>query len=173
MPKNIEIKVPIKNVKEILIRIKKLQAERIYSSQQTDVYFQNEKGRLKVRDSNGEKSVIYYNRIEDGRERWSKFHFIKINEPNEWVKFFDLFMERLITVKKHRTLFHYKKTRIHVDQIKSLGNFIELETNMNSSKKRAREEFDYLCKYLELNGGEQILNSYSDMILKNRRNKKK
>lgn len=173
MPKNIEIKVPIKNLKETLIRIKILQAERIYSSQQIDVYFQNEKGRLKVRDSTGEKSVIFYNRIEDGRERWSQFHFIKVDEPSEWVKFFDLFMERLITVKKRRTLFHYKNTRIHVDQIKNLGNFIELETKMNSSRKRAREEFDYLCKYLELDGGEQILNSYSDMILNKRRNKKK
>lgn len=173
MPKNIEIKVPINNLKKILIRIKNLPAERIYSSQQIDVYFQNEKGRLKVRDSNGEKSVIFYDRIEDGRERWSKFYFIKINEPNEWVKFFDLFMERLITVKKHRTLFHYKNTRIHVDQIKNLGNFIELETKMNSSRKTAREEFDYLCKHLELATGEQIINSYSDMILNNERNKKK
>lgn len=173
MLKNIEIKVPIKNLKVTLNRIKKLQAERIYSSQQTDVYFQNEKGRLKVRDSNGEKSVIYYDRIEDSRERWSKFHFIKVDEPNEWVKFFDLFLERLITVKKHRTLFQYKNTRIHVDQIKNLGNFIELETKMNSSKKTARKEFDFLCKYLELDKGEQILNSYSDMILNKRRNKKK
>ena len=173
MPKNLEIKVRIKNLKQTINRIEKLRAKRIYSSRQTDVYFQNEKGRLKVRDSNGEKSVIFYDRIEDGRERWSKFHFIKVGTPIEWVKFFDLFLERLITVKKHRTLFQYKNTRIHVDQIKNLGNFIELETKMNSSKKTARAEFDFLCKHLELDGGEQILNSYSDMILNKRRNKKK
>lgn len=173
MQKNIEIKVQIKNLKQTLLCIKRLPAEIIYSSRQTDVYFQNEKGRLKVRDSNGEKSVIFYDRIEDGRERWSKFHFIKVETPIEWVKFFDLFMERLITVKKHRTLFHYKNTRIHVDQIKNFGNFIELETKMNSSKKTARKEFDFLCKYLELDKGEQILKSYSDLILKKRQTKKK
>jgi predicted adenylyl cyclase CyaB len=172
MPKNLEVKISIKNLKQTLIRIGKLRAKKIYSSLQIDVYYQNEKGRLKVRDSEGERSVIFYNRIEDGRERWSNFHCVKVETPKEWIKFFDLFMERLVTVKKHRTLFHYKNTRIHVDRIKELGSFIELETKVNSSRKDARKEFEFLCKYLELNMKEQILKSYSDMIL-NRRLKTK
>ncbi|MBM4175197.1 MAG: class IV adenylate cyclase [Ignavibacteria bacterium] len=165
MPKNLEIKIKLANRVKFLNRITKLKAQKIYSSEQVDVYFQNEKGRLKVRDSNGEKSVIFYSRVEDGRERWSKFHFIKVESPKEWVSFFKLFMKPLVTVKKHRTLFHYKNTRIHLDKIKGLGNFIELETKVNSSLKKAREEVEFLCKDLGLSKNDQILNSYSDLLI--------
>ncbi len=165
MPKNLEIKIKLSNSAQVLNGINKLNAKKIYSSEQVDVYFENEKGRLKVRESIGEKSVIFYDRVEDGKERWSKFHFIKVESPKEWVSFFKLFMKPLVTVKKHRTLFHYKNTRIHVDKIRGLGNFIELETKVNSSVKKAREEFEFLCERLVLNKNEQILNSYSDLLI--------
>ncbi len=165
MPKNLEIKIKVNQLENYIEKIIKLKGKKIYSSLQIDVYYQVPKGRMKVRNSNGEKSVIFYNRVEDGKERWSDFYVVKVKEPKLWVNFFDKVFDRLIMVKKNRTLFHYKNTRIHFDRVSGLGNFIELETKVNSSKKEARKEFDFLCKELNLDKSNQIFNSYSDLLI--------
>lgn len=166
MPVNLEIKVPIKNLSKLIKIVESEGGRLIYSSKQIDVYYKLSSGRLKVRNSSkGEKSVIFYRRVEDGSERWSDFEVIQVQNPVEWIKFFDNFLERLVTVDKHRTLYHLKNTRIHFDKVKGLGNFVELETKVVNGKKSAKKEFFELIKLLDLNTNEQILKSYSDLIL--------
>lgn len=165
MPVNLEIKVPIKNLKKLTKIVENEGGKLIYSSRQIDVYYKVNNGRLKVRNSSGEKSVIYYERIEDGSERWSNFEVIKVDDPNVWIKFFDKFLQRLVVVDKQRTLYHLLNTRIHFDKVKGLGDFVELETKVTNGKKKARQEFSMILDLLDLNPENQILNSYSDLIL--------
>lgn len=165
MPTNLEIKVPVKSLSNLIKIVEREGGKKIYSSRQIDVYYKLENGRLKVRNSSGEKSVIFYRRIEDGSERWSDFEVIPVNNPNDWIKFFDNFLERLVVVDKHRTLYHLKNTRIHFDRIKGLGNFVELETKVINGKVKARKEFLWIMNLLKLNPDTQILKSYSDLIL--------
>lgn len=165
MPTNLEIKVPVKSLSNLIKIVEREGGKKIYSSRQIDVYYKLENGRLKVRNSSGEKSVIFYRRIEDGSERWSDFEVIPVTNPNDWIKFFDNFLERLVVVDKHRTLYHLKNTRIHFDRIKGLGNFVELETKVINGKVKARKEFLWIMSLLKLNPDNQILKSYSDLIL--------
>lgn len=169
MPLNLEIKVPVKNLKKFIAIVEKEGGEKIYSSRQVDVYYKLKYGRLKVRNSSGEKSIIFYRRIEHGSERWSDFEVMKVENPEEWINFFDKFLIRLVVVDKHRTLYHFKNTRIHFDKVKGLGNFIELETKVVNGMQKARKEFQQMLELLKLNPEEQILNSYSDLILKKRK----
>ncbi|NPV11502.1 MAG: class IV adenylate cyclase [Ignavibacteria bacterium] len=171
MPVNLEIKVPVKNLKSLIDIIEKEGAKKIYSARQVDVYYKLNNGRLKIRNSsgNGEKSIIFYKRIEDGSERWSDFEVIKVDNPETWIKFFDKFLERLVVVDKHRTLYHLFNTRIHFDKVRGLGNFIELETKVVRNKNQAKKEFQKLIELLKLNPEKQILNSYSDLILNKRK----
>lgn len=169
MPLNLEIKVPVKNLKKFIAIVEKEGGEKIYSSRQVDVYYKLKYGRLKVRNSSGEKSIIFYRRIEDGSERWSDFEVMKVENPEEWINFFDKFLMKLVVVDKHRTLYHWKNTRIHFDKVKGLGNFIELETKVVNGMQKARKEFQQMLELLKLNPEEQILNSYSDLILKKRK----
>ncbi len=166
MPTNLEIKVPVQNLKKLINIVESHNGKKIYSSRQVDVYYKIPDGRLKIRNSSGEKSIIYYKRNEDGKERWSNFEVIKVNNPEEWIKFFDKFLERLIVVDKHRTLYHLENTRIHFDKVKNLGNFVELETKVVTSKKDARKEFEKILNLLGLKTDNQILNSYSNLILR-------
>lgn len=172
MPTNLEIKVPVQNLKKLINIVESHKGMKIYSSRQIDVYYKIPAGRLKIRNSSGEKSIIYYKRNEDGRERWSNFEVIKVNNPEEWIKFFDKFLERLVVVDKHRTLYHLENTRIHFDRVKNLSNFVELETKVVTTRKAARKEFEKILKLLNLNPENQILNSYSDLILEVNKNKK-
>jgi len=165
MPVNLEIKVPVEDFSKLIKIVKKRGGKKIYSSRQVDVYYKLKDGRLKVRNSSGEKSVIFYKRVEDGSERWSNFKVIQVENPREWINFFDNFLERLVVVDKHRTLYHLFNTRIHFDKIKGLGNFVELETKVVNNKIKAKIEFLVIMQLLDLNPENQILNSYSDMIL--------
>lgn len=166
MPINLEIKVPIKNVKKLIKIVEENGGKLIYSSRQIDVYYKINNGRLKIRDSSGEKSIIFYDRKEDGSERWSNFQVMKVANPKLWINFFDNFLERFIVVDKYRTLYHLKNTRIHFDKVKNLGNFIELETKVVSNKRNARLEFEEICKLLNLDKNNQVLKSYSDLLRK-------
>jgi len=165
MPVNLEIKIPVKNFKKLIAIIEKKGGQKIYSSRQIDIYYKLNNGRLKIRNSSGEKSIIYYKRIEDGSERRSDFETIKVDKPDKWIKLFDKFLERLTVVDKHRTLYHLYNTRIHFDKVKGLGNFVELETKVVKGKQKARKEFQKILELLKLNPEKQILNSYSDLIL--------
>ena len=165
MPVNLEIKIPVKNFKKLIAIIEKKGGQKIYSSRQIDIYYKLNNGRLKIRNSSGEKSIIYYKRIEDGSERWSDFETIEVDKPDKWIKLFDKFLERLTVVDKHRTLYHLYNTRIHFDKVKGLGNFVELETKVVKGKQKARKEFQKILELLKLNPEKQILNSYSDLIL--------
>lgn len=166
MPTNLEIKVPIKNVKKLIKIVEENGGKLIYSSRQIDVYYKINNGRLKIRDSSGEKSIIFYDRREDGSERWSNFQVMKVDNPKLWINFFDNFLERFVVVDKHRTLYHLKNTRIHFDKVTKLGNFIELETKVVSTKRNARLEFEEICKLLNLDKNNQVLKSYSDLLRK-------
>lgn len=166
MPVNLEIKVPVKSLSKLIKIVENEGGKLIYSSKQIDVYYKLDNGRLKVRNSSkGEKSVIFYRRIEDGSERWSDFEVIPVDNPNDWIKFFDNFLQRLVVVDKHRTLYHLENTRIHFDKVKGLGNFIELETKVINGKSKARKEFLRIMNLLDLKPENQILSSYSDLIL--------
>lgn len=94
MPVNLEIKVPVEDFSKLIKIVKKRGGKKIYSSRQVDVYYKLKDGRLKVRNSSGEKSVIFYKRVEDGSERWSNFKVIQVENPREWINFFDNFFRK-------------------------------------------------------------------------------
>lgn len=165
MPKNLEIKVPVNNIEELEKILYEAGANLVYESQQLDVYYKVKNGRLKIRDSSGEKSIIFYQRVESGDDRWSDFTVIKVDNPKEWVEFFDKFLERLVEVNKYRKLLHYKNSRIHLDKIEGLGNFLEIETKLTVDEATVEDEFEFLIDLLKIDKSKQILNSYSDIIL--------
>ncbi len=76
-----------------------------------------------------------------------------------------------IIVEKVREIFIYKNTRIHLDEVKNLGKFLELETVVkNISQDEAKLEFEEVVKLLNLDVKNQIRKSYRDLILEKQKN---
>lgn len=164
MPFNLEIKIAVKSLNEVEKKLSALNAENSGVLIQTDIYYKTKNGLLKLRMENGENQLIHYFRNETVKDRWSDYSVLKINDYKA-DKFLAGLFKTEVTVKKSRNLYWYKNTRIHLDKVKGLGTFLELETKLINGKKEAKERFDFLVNYLQLDAKKQIRQSYRDLLL--------
>lgn len=164
MPSNIEIKIKIPSFRryESILNSIGLKPKELLN--QKDVYYETKKGLLKLRIENGRNSLIKYLRDEKSKTRVSNYAVLKISN-NSGEKFFsDIFKVKAV-VEKKRILYLYKNTRIHLDKIKKLGNFIELESVVVKDKRSAIKEFDEVIEFLKLERKKGIRKSNLDLIL--------
>jgi predicted adenylyl cyclase CyaB len=68
-------------------------------------------------------------------------------------------------VEKKRKLYLYDNTRVHLDEVKNLGKFLELETLLVAGKKDATIRFDFVKKMLGIENFGQIRKSYRNLML--------
>jgi predicted adenylyl cyclase CyaB len=164
MPVNLEIKVKVKNFDSLISSLKKLKAKKIGILHQKDVYFSNAKGLLKLRKEGKKQQLIRYQRNENGKNRWSNFEILELHQAHA-----ESFLRNLLScdvvVEKERILYLYDETRIHLDKVKKLGSFIELETKVVTTKKDAQQRFSFLLNALKLDPKEQLRLSYHDLLL--------
>ena len=164
MPTNLELKIGVtshQSLKKILLQIG---AENKGILNQIDVYYSVPNGLLKLRIENGNESLIFYNRNENDKNRWSDFEYLKFANSNGEKFFYNLFNVEVI-VKKERELFYYDNTRIHLDTVKFLGKFLELETLVLNGKADAKKRFEKIKNLLKLDESKQIRKSYRDLLM--------
>lgn len=168
MPQNLEVKIKLKSFNEIKTRLNKIGADFAGTLNQKDIYYKNSGGLLKLRIENGTGSLIHYNRNENSKNRWSDYSLLKLNDGNA-EKFFNKAFKVEIIVEKKRLLYMYKNTRIHLDKIKRLGNYLELETLVLNGQTDARNRFKELVALLNLDMKSQIRKSNRDLMLGKRK----
>jgi len=134
--------------------------------EQTDTYYKVPSGRLKRREQTGqEPEYIFYDRANKAEPRLS--HYVIYDEPTARQRFATDTLPVLVVVKKQRLVYLIGNIRIHLDKVKDLGNFLEIEAVV-SRAHNVRSCYD---KVMELKTkllpaiGEMISASYSDMLL--------
>ena len=170
MKKNLELKVELEDFSDILQNIVSLGVKEAGILYQIDKYFLIGKKRLKLRDANGESQLIYYSRPDTQESKLSQYYVFKFTNKQGMVieKILSIFFTIKAVVSKKRTLYLYKHTRIHLDKVENLGNFLELETVFN----RKDPQYDFYHEHnavidtLGLPRYKKIKSSYSDLILK-------
>ena len=163
MPRNLELKVPCNSFNKIKKLLAEINADYIGELIQKDIYYKIENGLLKLRIENGEQSLIKYTRDETGKDRWSDFQVIKFSDRDaeEFLK--DIFNIETI-VEKTRLVYIFDNTRVHLDKVKDLGNFLELETLVLNGLDDAKKRFTDIINKLELDLNSRIKNSYKILI---------
>lgn len=164
MPTNLELKIKISNAAKIQKNAEKMKAVYKGTLVQKDIYYKFKKGLLKLRVENGQNYLIKYVRDEKGK-RWSDYEILNITGKNV-EKYLSQILSVDVVVEKKRKLYLYKDTRIHIDEVKNLGHFLELESVVTSNKKNAAEEFNEVVKLLELDLSGQIKSSYCKLLKK-------
>ena len=160
------MKVP--NFHKTIELLKKLGAKRQPSLAQIDTYFHSPCGRLKTREINQRShELIYYQRPNLRESKISTYKVITLNPAALKLtkNIFGRLYQKWIIVKKNRDLWLFKHTRVHLDKVQKLGNFIELETVANDIDIRsARREHKAIVRELQLLQLEKISHSYSDLL---------
>ena len=165
---NIEIKASCNNpeiIEEILL---KNNAKYIGEDHQIDTYFTTEKGRLKLREGKIENSLILYNRIEIKGLKKSE---VILYKPNENIKSLKQILENTlkvwVIVDKTRKIFFIENVKFHIDKVKYLGSFIEIEAIDNSGnigEEKLRKQCNKYIDLLKVDSSNFIDKSYSDLI---------
>ncbi|TAK65423.1 MAG: CYTH domain-containing protein [Bacteroidetes bacterium] len=109
---------------------------------------------------------MYYSRNEAGNQRLSDFIIYPVQNPVELKNVLTLSLGLKIQVVKRRILYMYKTTRIHIDDVKELGAFLEFEVPVENSEQEAQGIMDLLISEFAITGEDFIKESYSDMLLK-------
>jgi predicted adenylyl cyclase CyaB len=168
MPTNLELKIKVDNPVEMIEMLNEINAEFKGELGQIDIYYKIKNGLLKLRLENGSQTLIKYFRNEKTGNRWSDYQLISLerNDAREYLK--DVFEVETV-VEKKRLLYLYDNTRIHIDTVKDLGSFLELETLVINGKEDAWKRFQSVIDMLSLDKEDEIRKSYRDLILEQKR----
>lgn len=179
--RNLELKIKcetMQDLKSIEALAQKHGAIYQYTVEQRDTYFRVSRGRLKLRErwlkeQNEAKSIdaelIYYRRPGKAGSRISFYDVMQISEPEPLrLMLTEALRSAPVVVEKVRVLYIYKNTRIHLDAVKTLGTFVELETVIDEtmSMKDVRAEHQAVIAFLGLGPLQPIASSYSDLLMK-------
>jgi len=168
--KNIELKVAVKDFKEVNLLLNKIKAKGAGKLIQKDFYYICPNGRLKIREiKNKQFELIFYRRQDKKNSKLSDYQVLPLNKSQKQILKYILARAcgELIAVKKIRNLWIYKHTRIHLDQVDKLGKFLELETVVkNINLKKAKIEHNEVIMKLNLSKYKKIDKSYSDLLIK-------
>ena len=164
MAKNLEIKVKLNSHKAIKSILKENKIPLSEVLIQKDIYYKVDRGILKLRVENGDQTLIFYDRNEKSKKRWSDYYLLDLSavDANKYLR---RFLDVMVVVKKKRELFLYKNTHIHLDFVQGLGYFLELETRVVKGLKDAEKRFDYLLNLLDLKSKKEIRASYKDLLM--------
>ncbi|MBA4311294.1 MAG: adenylate cyclase [Chlorobiaceae bacterium] len=166
MPVNLEIKAHIPNLcsaEKIAIEIGAHKAGVLI---QTDTYFNSANGRLKLRefpDKNAE--LIFYKRDEDSIQRASNYSIYKTIDSSGLKEILTASYGIRAVIEKRRMLYLFGATRVHLDEVKGLGSFIEFEIPIISDDQAAREQMNFLIDRFRLLPDQFITKSYIDLML--------
>ena len=135
MARNIEIKARIQNVEAVLPRVKTIAESGPTEIDQDDTFFNCPNGRLKLRafsETAGE--LIFYQRSDSASPKESFYVISPTALPNPLRDILSLAYGQSGRVRKHRTLFLVGRTRIHLDRVEGLGDFMELEVVLSEGE---------------------------------------
>jgi predicted adenylyl cyclase CyaB len=165
--RNLEIKAVAAKPSALARRVAELPAKLASDERQTDTYFHVASGRLKLRERSGAGSeLIFYRRPEASARRVSDYFLYRVDDTRRLKRFLADSFDVRVVVAKRRAVYLYKNARIHLDKVKGLGHFAEIEVVIDRGERQAQQLMTDLLRRLEIDARDLIRASYSDMLLK-------
>jgi len=173
MPQNLELKARISSVSEADRIARRLNAQVKGILHQRDIYYKVSQGRLKLRIiNNSSAELIFYNRPNKKGSRYSEYFILPVYDAKLTNELCTSAFGQKVVVEKKRRLFLYKNSRIHLDEVRGLGTFIEFEVIVKHGKRRAQKLLAVLTTEFGVKPATTVAVSYSDLIFNSKRIKK-
>jgi predicted adenylyl cyclase CyaB len=128
MPRNVEIKARVADIKVLAARAAALADDGPTEIAQDDTFFACGTGRLKLRQfADGRGELILYRRADEQGPKESFYLISRTDHADALREVLSHAYGQAGRVVKHRTLYLVGPTRIHLDRVAGLGDFLELE----------------------------------------------
>jgi predicted adenylyl cyclase CyaB len=135
MPSNVEIKARVRDRERVERAVRELADHEPEIIVQHDVFFNCENGRFKLRRfADGSGELIFYRRLDAEGPTESEFHKVPTSDPDAMVIAMKAALGEVGTVRKRRTLFLVGQTRVHLDEVEGLGDWLELEVVLEAGQ---------------------------------------
>lgn len=167
MQKKVEFKVYCSNSEEVSAICKSIGARLICKDKQTDTYFSVSSGRLKLRQSDAYgDSFIYYERVDSPTPRESSFVIVPIT--SDVALLLNLLSKAIgirAVIHKQRDTYEWKHAFVNVDYVNGLGNFIEIEVDIERacSLSKALQKAEKLKRLLKISQADILPWSYAEL----------
>jgi predicted adenylyl cyclase CyaB len=169
VPTNIEIKAKLwdRAAAELIAdRIKTAGPEVIH---QVDHFFNCTGARLKLRIFGPESGeLIRYERAHGRGPRLSRYLIARTTDPYALLEILKTELGESGTVRKNRTFYLIGQTRVHIDRVERLGEFLELEVVLrpDQSEEEGQEIAHTLLKEFGIEAQALIAEAYIDLLLR-------
>lgn len=165
---NFEFKARTTELDKLEKKLLQLEPKFIGEDNQTDTYFNVNKGRLKLREGNIENSLIWYERKDTAGAKQSDVLLYQ-HTPDKTLK--DILSKvhgiKVIVIKKRRIYF-IDNVKFHFDTIEGLGTFIEVEAidkDASLGIEKLKEQADKFAEFFDIRKQDFVALSYSDMLI--------
>jgi len=135
---------------------------------QDDTFFRSPRGRLKLRVfAQGHGELIAYQRMDTAGPGLSTYAITPVSDAQGMGAVLNASVGMYGRVRKERRLYLAGPTRIHLDRVESLGDFMELEVVLTEGQRPAEGQSiaEDLMTRLGVQKRDLIIGSYLDLLL--------
>lgn len=128
MPSNVEIKARVADLDRLKATAERLSDTPARAIDQEDTFFATAGGRLKLREfGDGAGELIHYDRPDAAGPTQSDYLITPTTDPAGLKAALSAALGVRRVVRKRRLLYRVGQTRVHLDRVEGLGDFVELE----------------------------------------------
>jgi predicted adenylyl cyclase CyaB len=167
MPTNIEIKARVRDFPELKRRAESLSDSPLEVIPQEDTFFITPQGRLKLRVLAADRAqLVYYERADQDGPKRSDYFIFNTDDPENLKTALKFALGIRGFVKKTRYLYMVGQTRVHLDDVEGLGQFMELEVVLRDGQSEVEGQAiaDDLMKKLGIESSDLLEGAYMDLI---------
>lgn len=166
--RNVEIKARIESVQALLPRAQAVTGAAPQTILQDDTFFACAHGRLKLRDFGaGRGELIHYERPDTAGPKRSDYVRVPTHDPAALREALGRAHGVIGRVRKTRWLLMHGATRIHLDRVDGLGDFVELEVVLRAGQRDAdgAAVAGSLLGRLGIEASQCVAGAYLDLLL--------
>jgi predicted adenylyl cyclase CyaB len=166
---NYEFKARCNDWESLEMKLKELNPLFIGVDHQVDTYFNVANGRLKLREGTIENSLIHYCRVNAAGAKQSNVILYQ-HQPDKHLK--EILSKALgikIVVDKKRKIYFIDNVKFHFDEVKELGNFVEVEAIDKDGSigiERLKDQCRFYIELFQISEAQFMAESYSDLLAK-------
>jgi predicted adenylyl cyclase CyaB len=136
--------------------------------EQIDTFFRAAHGRLKLRQFATDRGeLIHYHRADQTGPKESTYALVSTDAPDAVRNLLAQSLGVLGELRKRRWLYRLGPTRIHLDEVKNLGTFLEVEVILRSDQPvhEGEQIAEEVRRQLDVRDEELIAVAYLDLLL--------